>query len=886
MRALRVTLFALVAVALATPATAASFRVTSSAEDLDVKPGDGVCATAGGACTIRAALEEADALHVPTEIVRPAVADRSRTITVRSIAPRTRPRGTIVTLIVDTTIDAPDAAPGDGVCATVDGACSLRAAIMEANDLPEPQAIALPAGHYTLVAADPDEDESLVGDLDVLDELTITGAGADVTTIDGDDAGRVLDNFSRLVVVGTTITGGTPEGLRGWFATMELTDCDILHNATGIHQRSFNLMVSGGRIAENDETAYLLGCSVEVDGTTVEDNGAGINFDLNNRGTVKHATFVGNGGVAFFGLGNQVAFEAVDIHENAGGLIIGFTDWASNVTINDSLIERNTSAAVDLNSGSIGISNTTVRDNGGCAIAAGSVDGGSLSVTNSVLERNACGVDVGTTARRYTASIVGSAIIDNRGVGLSASGSAGDPGTSVTITRSTIARNGGGGLYGEGVNGSGPFVTVIDSTISGNQAERGGGILITGDRRTRPVFTLVNSTVSGNSAPIGDGILNEAGDLDLRNVTIAGDGLFIDTDGSAVMRNTILAGGCHGTFESAGYNLIAPNTGCAITGDTTGNQSAPALLDPLADNGGPTRTHALGPASPARDGGNPAGCVDADDETLLADQRGVTRPQGSRCDVGAFEATCGNGTLDDGETCDDGNTNDGDCCTARCQQSGNGASCSDGNACTLDDTCQAGVCTAGADQQCGPCLACLPEGGCVAEPWTGCRQPTERLSGELEIVAKPNRRSIEWSWVQGEATSRDELGNPLADDRYSFCVYDESAAAPRIAFAATTRTDPCGKKSCWKPTGKTGFQYSAPTSDLLRKVVLKSGAQGKAKVLVTAKGDQLVLPTLPMTLPLRAQVQAENGQCWESEFDARGVSKNDAKHFRAKASLP
>src|SRR5690606_23116235 len=140
---------------------------------------------------------------------------------------------------------------------------------------------------------------------------------------------------------------------------------------------------------------------------------------------------------------------------------------------------------------------------------------------------------------------------------------------------------------------------------------------------------------------------------------------------------------------------------------------------------------------------------------------------------------------------------------------------------------------------------------------TGCRQPTERLSGELEIFAKPNRRSIEWSWVEGEATSRAELGDPLADDRYTFCLYDEATAAPRLAFAATTRTDPCGKRSCWKPTGKTGFLYTAPSSDLLRKVVLRSGADGKAKVVVTAKGDELVVPSLPLALPIRAQLHAE-----------------------------
>lgn len=881
MRALRVVVFALAAVALATPAIAASFRVNSSAEDFDAKPGDGVCATASGACTVRAALEEAHELGKPSDIVRPALANPSRLVAVRTATPRPHPRAPVITFTVDTTVDAPDATPGDGLCATAEGACSLRAAIMEANDLADPQVVSLPAGHYTLVAADADdEDEARVGDLDVLDELTITGAGADVTTIDGNDAETPFTNFSALALVGVTITGGAPQGIFGWFATTTLTDCDIVDNETGISQRSYSVTMTRGRLTGNATAAvHLNGTMVDIDGVTAEDL---MFFNFGNRGTVRDTTIRSAG--ALVQIFNELTFDGVTW--TGGGLSIGYIDMASSVIVRNSIIEGSTGAAISLRSGRIAVEDSILRDNEGCAITSGSIDGGGISVTRSVLERNGCGIEIGTAMRLYVATVLDSSIIDNGGIGISMDGSAGDPGNSVTITRSTIARNGGGGLQGYGVNGYGPTVTVVDSTISGNQAERGGGILITGDGQTRPSFTLVNSTVSDNSAPAGDGILNEAGDLDLRNVTIAGDGLFIDTGGVAVMRNTILAGGCHGTFESAGYNLIAPNTGCTITGDLTGNQVAPALLDALADNGGPTETRALAPGSPARDGGNPAGCVDAEDKPLLTDQRGGTRPQGTRCDIGSFEATCGNGTLDDGETCDDGNTADGDCCTGRCQQASNGASCSDGNACTLDDVCQAGVCTGGTAQQCGPCLSCLPEGGCVAEPWTGCHQPTERLSGELEIVAKPNRRLIEWSWVEGEATSREQLGNPLADDRYSFCVYDESAASPRIAFAATTRTDPCGKKSCWKPTGKTGFQYSAPNSDLLRKLVLKSGAQGKAKVLVTAKGDQLVLPTLPMTLPLRAQVQAENGQCWESEFHADGVSKNDAKHFRAKASLP
>ena len=65
--------------------------------------------------------------------------------------------------------------------------------------------------------------------------------------------------------------------------------------------------------------------------------------------------------------------------------------------------------------------------------------------------------------------------------------------------------------------------------------------------------------------------------------------------------------------------------------------SANANLGLLLDNGGPTMTHALVPGSDAINTGNPAGCEDSDGNLFTADQRGVSRPQGVRCDIGAYE---------------------------------------------------------------------------------------------------------------------------------------------------------------------------------------------------------------------------------------------------------
>src|SRR5690606_17199165 len=95
---------------------------------------------------------------------------------------------------------------------------------------------------------------------------------------------------------------------------------------------------------------------------------------------------------------------------------------------------------------------------------------------------------------------------------------------------------------------------------------------------------------------------------------------------------------CFGSLISAGYNLVETTTGCTISGVTTGLITGQdPTLDVLADNGGPTQTHALGGYSPALNAGNPAGCGDSLGVLLATDQRGQPRVRAGRCDLGAFE---------------------------------------------------------------------------------------------------------------------------------------------------------------------------------------------------------------------------------------------------------
>ena len=88
------------------------------------------------------------------------------------------------------------------------------------------------------------------------------------------------------------------------------------------------------------------------------------------------------------------------------------------------------------------------------------------------------------------------------------------------------------------------------------------------------------------------------------------------------------------SFTSEGGNALGDDSVCeAGANDQAGGDYA---IQPLADNGGPTRTHSLGAGSAAIDAADPPGCVDLDGDVLLEDQRG--EPRTGLCDAGAVEA--------------------------------------------------------------------------------------------------------------------------------------------------------------------------------------------------------------------------------------------------------
>lgn len=279
----------------------------------------------------------------------------------------------------------------------------------------------------------------------------------------------------------------------------------------------------------------------------------------------------------------------------------------------------------------------------------------------------------GTTATISDMTITGGdATGGDRSLYMSLGGGVFNMGTA-TLERVAVVGNnadGGGGVFTIPFT----FLTVRDSLIANNTAYEGGGLRIDSGAE------IVNTTITGNKLKVpptdifktpkaifgllldeisgwGGGIDHRGGnDVAIVNSTItnnyavkgggglnSGQGYTPISDAIALgrvrLRNSIIANNtsangplnCHvkaQIIESTGHNLDSDGS-CFLTAVGDLPERDP-MLAPLADNGGPTQTQALLRGSPAIDAAAIDGCP-------RRDQRGVVRPQGSACDIGAFE---------------------------------------------------------------------------------------------------------------------------------------------------------------------------------------------------------------------------------------------------------
>ncbi|HSH05818.1 MAG TPA: tandem-95 repeat protein [Anaerolineae bacterium] len=163
-----------------------------------------------------------------------------------------------------------------------------------------------------------------------------------------------------------------------------------------------------------------------------------------------------------------------------------------------------------------------------------------------------------------------------------------------------------------GVGNSG-VLTMTNSTLTNNNAGQGGGIY------NGNIISVTHSTLFLNTAGTGGGIYNDGGTVEMFGIILSGsENCYTGGSGSV----------------TAKYSLVdSTNDNCGLTDGVDGNivGVAPQLAG-LADNGGPTLTHAPLPDSPVVGAIPSAACF------TTVDQRGLARPQGGSCDIGSVEA--------------------------------------------------------------------------------------------------------------------------------------------------------------------------------------------------------------------------------------------------------
>lgn len=292
---------------------------------------------------------------------------------------------------VDSTADEEDASPGNGTCETLAGACTLRAAVQEANDLAGADSILLPAGTFTLTRAGADEDFAATGDLDVTDDLTIEGQGAAVTTIDGNGLDRVLHvvfsiSGPDLTLRDLTVTGGQIDGVPGaglYFASsgIALVERTVFTDNHVVGDESADI---GGAISSNGGGVLTVRESTLV-GNSADRGGALFN---NSTLVVEDSTIADNEARAGSALENFGATilrrSAVTGNEATGNFTISSS--TANVDIEDVTLSANIdpNAIVGVFSGAATLRNVTMADNDSSVSLSASTDG-TIQVLNSVV---------------------------------------------------------------------------------------------------------------------------------------------------------------------------------------------------------------------------------------------------------------------------------------------------------------------------------------------------------------------------------------------------------------------------------------------------------------------------------------------------------------------
>jgi hypothetical protein len=480
------------------------------------------------------------------------------------------------------------------------------------------------AGNLSVVSSTITNNRATVSGTNSGSTVSATGGGLEV----GGNLTLTNSVVSGNVVSARNSLSGTPLALGGGIAVggkLTLSHTRLSGNRVGASGDGGNAqgaaVYAAGSTSASLTNAVVSGNTAAAVSFTSHGAGAGPTIYIIPALSVSRSTIKGNTLSAQAGPGSGAIVEAAGAFSAASLTVTHSSVRNNSATASGGTAEVEGTAL--LANTAMHIARSTISRNAGTATSsAGTAAGfGGINASTFTLSRS--------TVDRNTLTVIasgGNAV--NLGAGIYTS--------DLISTTSTISRNAGiakttaaapATVQGPGIDAL--HATIKNSTIvlnharavsspSGTANALGGGVLL------GSTSLLVDDTVAGNTASGNGG-----------TVSARGGGLYgpsTTLESTIIGSNTALLGpDCYGGPTSAGHNLIGKTAGCSFTKKATDKVNKNPRLDPLGNYGGPTQTMELKPTSPARDAVPTAVCP------LHVDQRGVHRPQGSRCDIGAFE---------------------------------------------------------------------------------------------------------------------------------------------------------------------------------------------------------------------------------------------------------
>jgi hypothetical protein len=244
--------------------------------------------------------------------------------------------------------------------------------------------------------------------------------------------------------------------------------------------------------------------------------------------------------------------------------------------------------------------------------SGGAIDSsGTLSVTTSTFSGNSA-QEGGGIMNQSSATVTNSTFTSNNATDYGGGALVNTAGTATVAGDTFVGNTGPGG----GALDNDATLNIANSTFFNNTGGTNGGGAVVNFGTT----TVMQSTFSGNTSPYGANIYNYTGFTLSMSMDIVADGLTGNNCGG------------QSPITDLGYN-IDTGSSCGFSATNHSLPNTDPELEALASNGGPTQTMALPAGSPAVDAIPPStpGC------TGSTDQRGITRPQGTGCDIGAYE---------------------------------------------------------------------------------------------------------------------------------------------------------------------------------------------------------------------------------------------------------